>query len=141
MKQILFLCIAIFSLTACSSDDDEQIIATDIIVGTWQLESNLEAGDERSTECTRQSTITFLANGNSTNVDVEDGTNNNCETTNGSFSWENVGNANYKLDFGDGEVQTLKFTFLENNTKFSIVLKEAVVNGQTLQEISTYKKI
>jgi hypothetical protein len=141
LKKFIFLLVTLVGLTSCSSNDDDATLNADAIIGTWQLESNVEAGTERSTPCTRQSTITFLANGNSTNVDVEDSTNNDCESNNSTFNWENTGDANYKLDFGNGQIQTLKFTFSENNSKFSIVLKEGVVNGQTLQEISTYKKI
>ena len=139
MKKIIFLCMAVVSLAACSSNDDAPA-AADLILGTWQLESNLEGGIERANTCSKQTTLTFLANGNHNRIEFQDigGT---CERYTFAATWENIGNSSYKLGFGNEQTQTVTLTFLENNTKFSVVIREAVVNGVTLQDIFFYKKI
>ncbi len=59
MKKILVLTIAMFSLLACSSSEDENI-EKDPIIGTWFLfsKNGVEVDD-----CTKKSTYVFKENG------------------------------------------------------------------------------
>jgi hypothetical protein len=112
----------------------------DPIIGTWQLTSKTENGTEIYTKCCRKNTLTFLSNGTTSEVYYYDNGNTTCDTDTDSANWENVGNSNYKVDYGDNDSQTEKITFSENNSIFSFTSTEEF-NGTTETYTGTYKKI
>ncbi|MEO9571525.1 MAG: lipocalin family protein [Polaribacter sp.] len=137
MKKLLYLFIASTILFSCTTNDDDD--SSDPIIGIWQLSSETENGTDISTSCERKSTITFLENGTTTQIySYEDG--NNCSTESDSATWENLGNSNYKLYYGDGDGETSKITFSQNNTVFSVTNTDDY-NGTTYTYVITYKKI
>ena len=79
MKKILYLFIAIISLSSCQSSDEDSL-SGDPIVGKWQLQSRLENGTETTDSCERQSTVTFSADGTVAIVSYYDYGNNTCES-------------------------------------------------------------
>ncbi len=140
MKKIIFLFLAIATLSSCETKEDDNPNSSDIIIGTWQLASDKENGTEISTECERKSTITFLENGTSEEVYYYTDGSNNCSTESDTSTWENVGNSTYKIDYGNGDSETAKLTFSENNTVFSVTDIDDD-NGVTYTYVITYKKI
>jgi len=115
MKKILVLTIAMFSLLACSSDDENNL---DPIIGTWYLfsENGIEVND-----CIKKSTTTFSEDGTytvSTSYYLSE--NNECIPDEGSAddgAWINRGEGNYSRT-PTGEIiddETIKTTFSDNN--------------------------
>ncbi|KGL63957.1 lipocalin family protein [Polaribacter sp. Hel1_85] len=140
MKQIIFLFLAIATLSSCETNEDDNPSSSDLIIGKWQLISDKENGTEISTECERKSTITFSENGTSTEVYYYNDGSNNCITESETATWENLGSSTYKVDYGNGDTETAKITFSENNTEFSITNTD-VYNGVTYTYVITYKKV
>ncbi|ARV13707.1 lipocalin family protein [Polaribacter sp. SA4-12] len=143
MKKIILLLITIVSLSSCSSSDDD-MSSSNIIIGTWQLKSETENGEERTTDCTRKSTITFLENGNGSQMIYDesyDGSGNAvCENDyNGTFTWENTNGNTYNIS-EDGENNSIELTFSQNNTIFSSSSSETY-NGTTYTSTFSYIKI
>lgn len=135
MKKLLYLFIASAFLISCESNEDD-MSNTDPIIGTWQLESVIEDGEEQTTSCERRTTLTFLENGVTTaNSYFNDG--NGCESESDSSSWENIGDSNYRIDSDD---ESIKIDFSQNNTVFSSTFSETF-DGMTFTTVITYKKI
>lgn len=134
MKKILYLFIAIVSITSCESNEE---INSDPIIGTWQLQSVLENGTEQATDCEKKTTIVFLENGTTTNESFNDDGNNGCESNTDSSTWVNIGNSTYRIDSDDEDV---KLNFSQNNTVFTASISESY-NGMTFTTVITYKKI
>lgn len=95
MKKIIYLFIAMISLSSCSSNDD---LDQDLLIGKWQLTSQKEDNVEYSDDCSKRSTITFLENKTVTVSSYYD-YGNGCENLTDSFKWINLGNASYELTF------------------------------------------
>tara|TARA_R110001592_G_scaffold250927_1_gene513538 strand:+ start:180 stop:611 length:432 start_codon:yes stop_codon:yes gene_type:complete len=143
MKKIILLLIAIVSLSSCSSNDDDAS-SLNIIIGTWQLKSNLENGKERTTDCTRKSTLTFSENGNGSQIGYNENYDGNgnaiCENDyNGTFTWKNTNATTYEIN-QDGQNILVDLTFSQNNTIFSTTSTETY-NGTTYTDTSIYIKI
>ncbi|MFT7900430.1 lipocalin family protein [Tenacibaculum ascidiaceicola] len=132
MKKILVLTIAMFSLLACSSDDENNL---DPIVGTWYKFS--EEGIEVS-ECEKKTSVTFNENGtfNSTSYEsIED----KCVIEDEfSATWTNKGNGIYSRIY-NGESSDVSITFSDNdNTMTSVYTEE--YNGITNTNITILKR-
>ncbi|ARV07806.1 hypothetical protein BTO04_14370 [Polaribacter sp. SA4-10] len=143
MKKIIYLLTVIICLSSCSSSDDDAS-SSNIIIGTWQLKSETENGVERTTDCTRKSTITFLKNGNGSQISYDesyDGAGNAvCENDyNGTFTWENTNATTYNVS-EDGQSNSVELTFSQNNTIFSTSFSETY-DGTTYTSTSSYIKI
>lgn len=138
MKKLLYLFIASTLLISCNSNDDNTP-DLDPIIGTWRLQSIQENSQERSTACTRQSTLIFSENGTTTInsfEDADDGSG-DCERYSDMSNWENSGNSTYKID---DDVETFTIDFSENNTVFTSSLS-ATDNGTTYTIEIVYKKL
>jgi hypothetical protein len=139
MKKLLYLFIASTIFMSCSSNDDSDL---DQVIGTWQLITETENGVDQSTTCSKKSTATFSNNGNFSTIffysdsDVDS----TCESGNSSGTWESAGNSNYTLTFEDGDSNTTKLNFTDNNNQFSVTTTENY-NDQTFTYIETYKRI
>ena len=143
MKKIILLLITIVSFSSCSSSDDDAS-SSNIIIGTWQLKSETENGEERTTDCTRKSTITFLENGNGSQISYDENYDGNgnavCENDyNSTFTWENTNGTTYTIS-EDGENNSIELTFSQNNTIFSSSSSETY-NGTTYTSTFSYIKI
>ena len=143
MKKIVFLLITIVSLSSCSSNDDDTS-SLNIIIGTWQLKSQTENGEERTTNCSKKSTLTFLENGNGSQISYDESYDENgnaiCENdNNGTFTWENTNATTYNIS-ENGNSSTLELTFSQNNTIFSGSSSETY-NGTTYASTFSYIKI
>ncbi len=143
MKKIIFLLITILSLSSCSSNDDDAS-SLNIIIGTWQLKSMTENDEERSNDCSRKSTVTFLENGNGSNISYDENYDGNgnatCENAvNGTFTWENSTGSIYKV-IEDGDITEVQITFSQDKSTFSIEMSETF-NDVVYSLILTYKKI
>lgn len=133
MKKLLCLFIASAILISCESNDDTDL---DPIIGTWQLQSVVENGDEQTTECERRTTITFFADGTTNSkAFYDDG--NGCESESDTSTWVGLENSTYKVDSDDEEV---KLNFSQNNTVFTSSISETF-NNTTYTTTITYKKI
>ncbi len=139
MKKILYLFIAIISLSSCQSSDEDSL-SGDPIVGKWQLQSRLENGTETTDSCERQSTVTFSADGTVAIVSYYDYGNNTCESIIGTTSWENAGNSNYVLSGNGQSSSPQKIDFSQNNTVWSTTTTDSF-NGTTYTTIESWKKI
>jgi hypothetical protein len=138
MKKIILLLITIISLSSCSSNDDDTA-SLNAIIGNWQLQSITENGEERSTDCTRKSTLTFLENGSATSKNYNDDYG-ICENDdNGTFTWENSTGSIYKI-IEDGDISEVQVTFSQDKSTFSIEFSETFDNV-VYSLITTYKKI
>ena len=134
MKKLIYVFALFATLTSCDSDNEA---ASDIdpIVGNWQLQSTIEDGDEIITECEKNTTIFFDANGTATvNSFYDEG--NGCQSETDNATWVNAGNSTYKLD---GE-EAVAISFSANNTVFTVTTSESF-NGMTYTMVITYKKI
>jgi hypothetical protein len=143
MKKIILLLITIVSLSSCSSNDDDNP-SLNAIIGNWQLKSMTENGEERSNDCSRKSTVTFLENGNGSNISYDENYDGNgnatCENAvNGTFTWENLTGSIYKV-IEDGDITEVQITFSQDKSTFSIEMSETF-NDVVYSLISTYKKI
>ncbi|ARV07805.1 hypothetical protein BTO04_14365 [Polaribacter sp. SA4-10] len=143
MKKIIYLLTFIICLSSCSSSDDDTS-SSNIIIGTWQLKSQTENGEETTTDCTRKSTLTFLENGNGSQVSYDESYNGNgdavCENVdNGTFTWENTNATTYNIS-EDGDNSSVELTFSQNNTIFSGSFSETY-DGTTYSSSFSYIKI
>jgi hypothetical protein len=143
MKKIILLLITIVSLSSCSSNDDDNP-SLNAIIGNWQLKSMTENGEERSNDCSRKSTVTFLENGNGSNISYDENYDGNgnatCENQdNGTFTWENLTGSIYKV-IEDGDITEVQITFSQDKSTFSIEMSETF-NDVVYSLILTYKKI
>jgi hypothetical protein len=143
MKKIILLLITIISLSSCSSNDDDTA-SLNAIIGNWQLQSITENGEERSNDCSRKSTVTFLENGNGSNISYDENYDGNgnatCENDfNGTFTWENLTGSVYKV-IEDGDITEVQITFSQDKSTFSIEMSETF-NDVVYSLILTYKKI
>ncbi|MEE4000422.1 lipocalin family protein [Tenacibaculum sp. FZY0031] len=115
MKKNLILTIAMFSLLACSSDDENNL---DPIVGTWYFFS--DSGVEVD-ECNKRSTILFNDNGtfSSTNYGNQDDPNNCVIENKDSGTWINNSNNKYQItDIKTNTKQIYTITFSDNGNSF-----------------------
>ncbi|MFT5249530.1 MAG: hypothetical protein ACI93P_001256 [bacterium] len=143
MKKIILLLITIVSLSSCSSNDDDTT-SLNAIIGNWQLKSMTENGEERTTDCTRKSTVTFLENGNGSQISYDENYDGNgnaiCEKDdNGTFTWQNSTDSIYKI-IEDGDISEVQITFSQDKSTFSIEFSETF-NDVVYSLITTYKKI
>ncbi|WP_445749186.1 lipocalin family protein [Polaribacter sp.] len=136
MKKIIYLFIAMISLSSCSSNDD---LDQDPIIGKWQLISQKEDNVEYSDDCSRRSTITFLENKTVTVSSYYD-FGNACENISDSFSWMNLGNTGYELTYDPNDKETITIVFSENNTVFTVNESETY-NNVTYTSSMSYRKI
>ena len=134
MKKLIYVFALFAILTSCDSDN-ETALDVDPIVGNWQLQSNIEDGDEIITECEKNTTIFFDANGTAIIKSFYD-EGNGCLSETDNATWVNAGNSTYKLD-GDDAVA---ISFSANNTVFSVTTSDTF-NGMTYTMVITYKKI
>jgi len=118
MKKILVLTIAIFSLFACSSDDENNL---DPIIGTWYFFSydGIEVDD-----CNKKSTMFFYENGTflSTVYENQNSTN-NCQiknTTKGTWSYKGKGYYEITASSETSE-NILKIVFSDNKNTFTAI--------------------
>lgn len=137
MKKVLYLFITATLLISCSASDDNAV-DLDPIIGKWQLQSMQENGQEQSTECERQSTVTFFENGTITITSFSTyyGENSACESEIETSTWENKGNSTYEID---DDMETVTVNFSENNTVFTVINSETY-NGATTSIVVIYKK-
>ena len=143
MKKIILLLITIVSLSSCSSNDDDNP-SLNTIIGNWQLKSVTENGEESSNDCSRKNTVTFLENGNGSNISYDENYDGNgnatCENDfNGTFTWENLTGSVYKVN-EDGDITEVQITFSQDKSTFSIEMSETF-NDVVYSLILTYKKI
>ena len=143
MKKIIFLLITIVSLSSCSSNDDDTAFLN-AIIGNWQLKSMTENDEERSNDCSRKSTVTFLENGNGSNISYDENYDGNgnvvCKNQdNGTFTWQKSTGSIYKI-IEDGDITETQITFSQDKSTFSIEMSETF-NDEVYSFILTYKKI
>jgi hypothetical protein len=141
MKKIILLLITIVSLSSCSSNDDD-IASLNAIIGNWQLKSMTENGEERSTDCTRKNTVTFLENGNGSNISYDENYDGNatCENAvNGTFTWENLTGSIYKI-IEEEDISEVQINFSQDKSIFSIEISETF-DDEVYSLTLTYKKI
>lgn len=136
MKKFIYLFILIITLNSCESEDDS---SSDPIVGTWQLTSIIENGEEIATDCEKENTVTFSSNATFTIIDSYDNGNNSCSTDTATGSWKNKGNSNYSVTIFEKERET-KVNFSKNNTVWSSTNTDSD-GGTTYTTTETYKKI
>ncbi|MDO6674660.1 lipocalin family protein [Tenacibaculum sp. 1B UA] len=132
MKKILVLTIALFSLLACSSDDENNL---DPIVGTWY---KFSINEQEVNDCEKNTTIKFSQNGTFTATYSYYNGENTClteETFKGT--WTNKGNNNYTT-LGEGDDESSKILLKDNNT-YQEIFTEDTPDGTTTA-ITTFKK-
>ena len=132
MKKLIYLFIAIASLTSCTPDE-----VLDPIVGKWQLDSQTVNGIEQTTECERNTTLEFFENGTiaeeSFYIDGLD-----CLSDTDTSTWENLSGSTYRIDNDTEGDQTLNFS--QKNTVFSFTMTE-IINGITYEFIGAFRKL
>ncbi|WP_298766608.1 lipocalin family protein [uncultured Polaribacter sp.] len=141
MKKLLYLFIATTLLISCESNEDEEDMSnSDPIIGTWQLESAEINDEEFSTECEKQTTVTFLENGVVNAISFfED--NNGCESETETSSWRKISDSIYRITYDtEDEFEDINLIFSQNNTIFTISVSETF-DGMTFTSVITYKKI
>lgn len=132
MKKLIYLFIAIASLTSCTPDE-----VLDPIVGKWQLDSQTVNGIEQTTECERNTTLEFFENGTTAEESFYiDGL--DCLSDTDTSTWENLSGSTYQIDNDTEGDQTLNFS--QNNTVFSFTMTE-IINGITYEFIGAYRKL
>ena len=98
-KIILLLCVSVFILTSCSSDDDNEDLSQDQLIGTWTYFQSFEDGVEIIlTDCEKQETQEFSSNGDFT-ITFYDDFDGPCEEDFVlSGTWSNSGNNLYTIE-------------------------------------------
>ncbi len=123
MKKILVLTIAMFSLLACSSSEDENI-EKDPIIGTWFLFSRQ---GENVNECEMRSNVVFKENGTYTTASYSDLGNQCVLEDEDQGNWSNKGNSNYAVVPSEENTEDIaKIVFSDNNNTFTIVEDDLV---------------
>ena len=136
MKNLfLFLCLAC-CITACSSNDESIPDSNDIVIGSWQLESQIVDGSETINACNSQTVFTFEPDLILRQVFYTEN-NGICNSENEIISsWFNNGNSRYSIRSADGSSKVITLTFSSSNTEYSLT---ETVNGSTIY--SLFKKI
>ena len=144
MKKILVLTIAIFSLLACSDDNDN----LDPFVGTWYPFS---VDGEEVSDCRKKGTISIKEDGTYTTTFYyfyED----ECQKdTSSSGTWTNLGDGVYEItekddteeeeiEENDTDTNKVNVSFKDNNNTFVFSNTEEDENGQTVTSTSTFKR-
>ena len=134
---ILLLCVSVFVLTSCSSDDDSNSSQNQII-GTWTYFQSFEDGVEIVlTDCEKQETQEFLSNGDFT-ISFYDDFDGSCEEFFVlSGTWSNSGSNTYILEaLGETisqelvfEDDTYSFTETETEGGETIVYKDVYIRN------------
>lgn len=143
MKKLLYLFILSTFLISCDSNEEEPS-ELDVVIGKWELTSEMENEIEISTECSRKTNITFLENGTASETSYYDNGNSTCDSDTSTVNWENVGDSNYRIfivsQYEDENTNTSKLSFSENNTVFNVTLSETY-NDTEYTLVFTYKRI
>ncbi len=138
MKKLLYLFIATAFLISCESNENP--LSDDPIVGKWQISSETYNGINESDSCSLQSTVTFTDNAQANAIGFYYDENDNCVSETSSFTWKNLGDSNYEIDYEDGETEIIEITFSNNNSTFSLTTYDTY-NNTTNTYTSVYNKI
>lgn len=122
--KFIFVFLVFAGFVSCSSDDDgnqEVPPANDRIIGKWQIQQQLIDGEEFPiSDCMRQSTVEFMANGNVTTTDFyEDVDTEGCVSEVSTEQWEYRGNNIYRISEG-GQSYDVTIIFSNNNNTFTV---------------------
>jgi hypothetical protein len=116
-KLILVLSLIAIAFTSCSKDDDNES-SQDLLIGTWTYSSAFEDGVEIPlTDCEKQETEVFNANGTFTVTTYDDFDGPCVEDGTISGTWVNSGNGNYTITVF-GFPFEVKITFEGNTHSF-----------------------
>jgi len=121
MKKILVLTITMFSLLACSSDDENNL---DPIIGTWYKFS--QNGEEFG-ECEKKTTFTFSENG-TYSITPYVTLNNECIIDGkDDGNWSNKSEGNYGIiPSGETEEAVAKIVFSNNNNTLTFTQENTI---------------
>src|SRR5690606_1596643 len=117
--RFLFVFFVLAGMASCSNDDDgNDPITDDRIVGKWRLQQQFMDGEEWDlTECEKQTTVEFMANGNITSTDFfEDFDTEECVSEISAQKWENRGNNVYRITEGNISYDVTIMVSNNNNT-------------------------
>jgi hypothetical protein len=137
MKKLIYLCLTLILFSSC--DSNEENLSFDPIIGTWQLVSEAKNGIEITTDCTKQTTLTFLENRITKEIGFYEKENNDCLSKKESSGWINTGNSNYDIIYEADRKKTVKIYFSQNNNVFSIIESETF-NDITYTYSAIYQK-
>jgi hypothetical protein len=142
VKKLLYLFIASTILISCESNEEEQEVILDPIIGTWQIESVIYNKEDITNDCHKKTEITFseagIISGTTSNyswVNVyENGIliskEENCETESVTSFWKNIDSSTYIFDN-----ENVELSLSQNNTIFTLTTTDIY------SEVTTYKKI
>ena len=158
MKKIIILSIAILSVFACSSHEDELFTAKElkaqkpitstideteikeILKGTWTLVSTIENGDDKATPCTKKNSIVFYPSGNFFDLSYEAVAGKCTSKYYFKNKWIYTGGNNLILKFGHQKSLNFKLMGMESNIESDYVLQEVAADDKLLKDTKTYRK-
>lgn len=126
MKKIIYLFIAIISLTSCSNNDDDDSTSPsiDLIVGKWEIVSQTMDGDVEPPNCDENDILEVFENGTYT-LDAYDpiSQGGDCFETNLEGLWTNTESGYYFNITPNGPLSSVG-VFSSNNTVVSFTVEE-----------------
>ena len=140
MKKIIYLFIAIMSLTSCSDNDkgDSTSPPIDLIVGKWELVSQTVDGVVETFDCDND-ILEVFENGTYTLDAYDEISPGNCFETNYEGLWTNT-EAGYYFNITPNGSLSSKGVFSSNNTVVSFSADETIF-GETISIVLTFNKI
>lgn len=136
---VLFVAALALSITSCGNDDDEEVVAQDPIIGSWQFTQELENDEPLppTDPCSTQDFFTYNDDGTFTIQYFSDDGGTCIAGSLLTGTWENVGNSVYVLTAG---VQTERYfiTFSGNTLSHETVITQG---GTTTVYKVVYTKV
>jgi len=139
--KLLFGILVGFLILSCSSDDDSNDTNQDDLVGTWNLISIENQGnDVMVIDCQTEQNIIYNSNNSGTEKAPEEITQTPCEFNNVPFSWTRNGNQVTITVDQEGTFVNEILLLTENNLEIVVTEMNGTPVPQNEQEIFKYEK-
>lgn len=141
MKKIIYLFIAIISLTSCSNNDDDDSTSPsiDLIVGKWEIVSQTMDGEVESPDCDENDILEVFENGTYTLDAYEAISPGTCIEEKYEGLWTNTESGYYFNNTPNGPLSSIG-VFSSNNTVVSFTVEETIL-GESYTIVITLNKI
>ncbi|MDO6674801.1 lipocalin family protein [Tenacibaculum sp. 1B UA] len=129
----LVVCVNVF-FTSCSDDDTPQ----DTLIGKWQILKDVASNGEvdELTECEKKAVLEFKSDNTFKDVSYEENMNNECVSYTEEGKWKEKGDNILEVT-REGEIEEVKYYFVDGNLKFLGEDEEGKENGS----YTLYQKI
>lgn len=131
LKIVAVFCIAIFSITSCNRDTEEEGgISSDPFIGNWKLKAvtvNGQTQDVSNAACWKDSTLNVGESTANFTLSVPNSNTGACQSSQETYQWTKNNGTYYYTE--NGQQQTLPVQFFDNNNTLQLNLSS---NGTTV---------